>query len=375
MNDSNQTAPPSLVNLDPVVGFINVIWEGKPNIIRASDRRWLKAVDLYKAGQWQEFILLASTEFQVNKAFAAYGDVQLRDGEVFYQDYPIHNTMTQRILEFVDLGLDVQPLICFFDKLMNNPSKRAVDELYTFLEHKNMPITSNGNFLAYKGVQSNYTDVRTGTFSNVVGATLSMPRNRVDDDKEIGCSEGFHAGSMDYAAGFMPQDGHLMVVEINPADVVSVPTDCQCQKLRTSRYKVVDEYKEALTHPVYLSRFVEYDEDDEDAFEEDEFISYCENCGDRVEDVCSTCDNCDDCCFCDDESDEVVEAAPDPLSVAKRQIVDAEGQSLQDGAIYFHQGSPNVTYRYDASTDFFEEVRYCKSRIHITCASKMNRAD
>ena len=34
-----------------------------------------------------------------------------------------------------------------------------------------------------------------------------------------------------------------MIVEINPADVVSVPYDCSCQKLRTSKYKVVGHYE------------------------------------------------------------------------------------------------------------------------------------
>jgi hypothetical protein len=37
-------------------------------------------------------------------------------------------------------------------------------------------------------------------------------------------------------------------VEINPADVVSVPDDCSCQKLRACSYKVVGEYEVPLDH-------------------------------------------------------------------------------------------------------------------------------
>lgn len=295
---SESSAPPTLFNPAPVTGFINVIWDGKPHVVRANDARWLKAVELYKAADWQGFVNLSNTELLVSQAVADYGDVSVVHGAIYYQGYQVHNLVTERILQLLDHGMDVEPSIRFLDKLMKNPSKRAVDELYTFLEHKNMPLTSNGNFLAYKGVKSDYSDVYTGQFDNSVGQVREMPRNRVDDDKDVGCSQGFHAGSLDYAAGYMPDDGHLMVVEIDPADVVSVPLDCDCQKLRTCRYKVVDEYKDALTHPVYLSRFVtendwieEYQEDEE----EEEFT--CPDCGGGST-ICISCDLCEDCCDC-----------------------------------------------------------------------------
>ena len=41
-----------------------------------------------------------------------------------------------------------------------------------------------------------------------------------------------------------------MVVEIDPADVVSVPNDCDCQKLRTSKYKVVAHFEKKLEEPM-----------------------------------------------------------------------------------------------------------------------------
>jgi hypothetical protein len=45
-----------------------------------------------------------------------------------------------------------------------------------------------------------------------------------------------HAGSLSYATGFGPTH---VIVKIDPADVVSIPTDCSCQKLRTCAYEVV----------------------------------------------------------------------------------------------------------------------------------------
>ena len=41
-----------------------------------------------------------------------------------------------------------------------------------------------------------------------------------------------------------------MVVEINPADVVSVPNDCDCQKLRTCKYKVAALFERKLEEPL-----------------------------------------------------------------------------------------------------------------------------
>jgi len=146
--------------------------------------------------------------------------------------------------------LPYKPLVKFLGKLMDNPSRRSVDELYTFLEHKNMPITAEGNFLAYKGVNNDFTDNYSGKFDNSVGQVLKMRRNGVCDDANLGCSSGFHAGSYDYAKGYASGGGNLMVVEINPADVVSVPHDCECQKLRTSEYKVVGHYETIEAPPI-----------------------------------------------------------------------------------------------------------------------------
>ena len=132
---------------------------------------------------------------------------------------------------------------------MENPSRRAVNELYAFLEHKAMPLTPDGNFLAYKGVREDYTDWHSGKFSNKVGDVNEMIRNKVCDDANIGCSHGFHAGSLDYARGY-GNGGHLMVVEIDPRDVVSVPLDCEQQKLRTAKYKVVAHFEKKLEEPM-----------------------------------------------------------------------------------------------------------------------------
>ncbi len=178
-----------------------------------------------------------------------HGDIEVSDyNELFYNGEQVHNVVVDRIFDFMSEGLPHEPLIKFLKRLLANPSKRAVDELYTFLEHKNLPITEDGHFLAYKGVREDYTDVHTGKFLNIPGAEFKMLRNLVDDDARQACSNGFHVGSLEYATSFGPR---TVIVKVDPADVVSVPHDSQCQKLRTARYKVVCNYQGALPRALH----------------------------------------------------------------------------------------------------------------------------
>jgi len=211
-------------------------------------------------------ISLLEDLFDVAKAVPHYSDgtITVENGTVLYKGEVIHNYCVERLLHFMRNNLPHQPLVKFIGKLMENPSRRAVEELYRFLEHKNMPLTPEGNFLAYKGVDHNFRDKWSGKFDNSVGQTLSMIRNTVCDDANVGCSSGFHAGSYEYAKGYASGGGHLMVVEIDPSDVVSVPHDCDCQKLRTAKYKVVGVYETIDSAPLsdgFNDDYYEWDED------------------------------------------------------------------------------------------------------------------
>ena len=185
------------------------------------------------------------------------GKVRVENGHVYYDNLLLDGIIVDRILGFIKHKLSVQPLLKFINKLYENPSSRAISELYKFLENKNMPITPSGNFLAYKGVQSDYLSITAGNIevikggvfngkiSNAVGQEIEVKRNQVCDDKDIPCSKGLHAGSLKYATEFGKR-GKVVIVEINPANVVSIPSDCECQKLRTCAYKVVGEFEVPL---------------------------------------------------------------------------------------------------------------------------------
>lgn len=178
-------------------------------------------------------------------------DIEVTDGEILYNGQPLHGILVDKIFQFMDEGRNYQPLVNFLSNLMKNPSKNSVDQLYDFLQHKHLPITEDGCFMAYKSVRSDFTDHHTGRFTNTIGTTNKMPRNQVMDDADVGCSHGFHVGSLEYAKSFGGTNSRLMLVKVNPANVVSVPKDCSWQKCRVCEYTVVAEYKEPLSKCCY----------------------------------------------------------------------------------------------------------------------------
>jgi hypothetical protein len=149
--------------------------------------------------------------------------------------------------QFFREGIPMEHYCKFLDNLMANPSMTSRKELYLFLEAADLPITQDGCFLAYKAVRHDFLDKHSGTFSNKPGVTFSMPRAEVDDNRDVTCSYGFHAAAYEYARGFLGSTGDKMVaVKINPADVVSVPSDYNNQKLRTCKYTVMFEIPDAF---------------------------------------------------------------------------------------------------------------------------------
>ena len=322
-----------IVNPDLNTGHIFLLLDGKEYSINAGNSSFSKALEAYNNKDWESFVNIVNPELRLKSLYASYEGIEVKDGNLYVFGDPIHSTIAKRVISFLEHGLDCVHLFKFILKLNMNPSKRAVDELYTFLEHRALPVTDNGNFLAYKAVRADYTDKYTGKFLNTIDSVLEMPRNKVDDNKENGCSYGFHAGSVDYAKDFMNRDGHLMLVEINPADVVSIPTDCQFQKLRTCKYKVVGEYEIDLDDPVYASRFqTEYD-DDVDVWNDEEEEDLCSSCDSEYSSWCMDCEQCGNCCDCsqdDDSEDGIYEGHPDAPKIEVQLQLNLDNKIQED---------------------------------------------
>ena len=211
---------------------LTVVIEGKAHTMANTHPAFLQAQEALKAEDYEKLQNLFDVSKAVGEFFDKDANIEVKDGAVYYDGEIIHNLVVDKILDFMRQNLPYQPLVKFLGKLLENPSHRAVDELYTFLEHKNMPLTPEGNFLA---------------------------------------SSCFHAGTYEYAKGYASNGGHLLVVEINPADVVSVPYDCECQKLRTNEYKVVAVYETIEAPPLDEALYDCYDDEEADEVGRDEY--------------------------------------------------------------------------------------------------------
>ncbi len=164
----------------------------------------------------------------------------LRGNELFFQGNVVRGILGKRILEMIKLGHNCEPLELFLENLTQNPSSRAVEELYGFMEVSMLPITDDGHFLAYKSVRQDFTDHHTGTMDNSVGSIVSMQRNLVDENKDQTCSYGLHFAAHEYAEGF-GSSGRMVVLKINPKDVVAIPSDYKNMKGRACRYEILEE--------------------------------------------------------------------------------------------------------------------------------------
>jgi hypothetical protein len=216
---------------------VTLVIDGTPHTINKTHLSYSKIVDAIKASDWASVKeLINPTKRLVN---FSRGNVAVVDGEMFWRGQVFHNALASRMIAMLEDGFDVAPLVEFMHNLMRNPSKRAVDELYGFLEKNSLPITPDGCFLAYKRVRGDYKDCHTGTMDNSVGKVVEMERNMVDDNRDNTCSTGLHFCSHSYLASFGGE--RTVIVKINPADVVSIPSDYNNAKGRACRYEVVGE--------------------------------------------------------------------------------------------------------------------------------------
>lgn len=124
---------------------------------------------------------------------------------------------------------------------MQNPSAASRAELYDFLEFTKLPITSRGTFLAYRSISANWKDCHSGTMDNKLGRIVKMDRKQVDSDRNQTCSRGLHIAGQTYNARWNPSAGTILtIVEVDPKDVVSIPSDYNNQKGRCCKFKVLD---------------------------------------------------------------------------------------------------------------------------------------
>lgn len=275
---------------------ITVNYDGQTYIVSRSDKFSEKLIEAIKSNNLDEIPNLVSAEKRI-KSFSK-GNFTVQDDKVLINGVEASPVLSRKIINFANEGLPYEPLVKFATKLQNNPSFRAVQELFTFLEKNDHPITESGNFIAYKRVQADFTDIHSGTFDNSVGKTVEMPRNQVNEDSTQTCSNGLHVANWDYAHtkfGSNNRDTDIMLeVEVDPSDVVSIPVDYFNSKMRVCSYTVLGVVDKELSAEVQL-RVVDKNYSTSGANDDfgTEVYDECMDCGSDCEDGYDRCEDCE----------------------------------------------------------------------------------
>ncbi|HEY5267913.1 MAG TPA: hypothetical protein VII94_02170 [Candidatus Saccharimonadales bacterium] len=220
---------------------VGVNYEGQTHIVSRTDVLADRLIKAIKENRLSEIPALVSAAKRIE--LFSDGNFSVKNGQVIINGIAVSQVLSNKIVKFSNEGLPYQPLVKFAENLQKNPSYRAVQELFQFLEKNDHPLTENGNFIAYKRVKGDFKDIHSGTFDNSVGITVEIPRNQVDEDSARTCSHGLHVANWTYAhtqfASYDPSSDIMLEVEVNPADVVAIPTDYNQSKMRVCKYVVL----------------------------------------------------------------------------------------------------------------------------------------
>ena len=280
---------------------IVVNYQGQTHIIPRQDQLADDLIAALKDKNYDDIPNLVSAAKRVEDF--GEGHFTVEDGIVYIDGMKCPEVLGRKIVQFANQELPYEPLVKFAANLLQNPSFRAVNELFQFLEENDCPLTEDGLIICYKKVNADFTDLHTGTIDNSVGNVVEMPRNEVDENSEVLCSNGLHSASWEYAHNFYSSksDAVMLELEINPADVVSIPKSYD-GKMRVCKYKVLGVVDQKHSDNTYLRRTDKSDTkkayDDNECMDCGEYTNngndYCDDCGD--EDDANYCRNyCDEC--------------------------------------------------------------------------------
>tara|TARA_R110000824_G_C15107566_1_gene666860 strand:+ start:232 stop:1059 length:828 start_codon:yes stop_codon:yes gene_type:complete len=244
-----------------------VVLNGQPHQFDHTHPEYSSLVDSVMNGDEDSFVEMLNTGTVIEDW--SEGNFEMRDGFLYYEDERVATQPTERIVGLIKQGYDHKPMLTYLDNLYKNVSNRAVMESYNWCSHKGLPITEDGMLIGYKGVKlhtggdttdkhgrtisdGDHVDKYTGnSFRNNIGDVCEMNRRKVSDDCGQGCAAGLHVGTYDYANDWAGSTGVVVLVKFDPADIVSVPTDCDHKKMRVSKYEVVSIAREQLEEEVY----------------------------------------------------------------------------------------------------------------------------
>lgn len=278
---------------------ITVIIDGTPNSITSDHANFQQVDDMLTAGDFDtlRIIELMKPIVEFNQAITNSSFYRDPDGFIYLTvaGYPFRlpDQLEAEVLRVNKAAGNLQPLVNFVTKLAANPYKDVHGQLFGFLQVCGLALTVDGDFLAYKNVNEDFTDIYTGKIDNSPGQTPEMPRHAVEKNPDITCSTGLHFAAWGYLKNYH-YGKKTVVLKINPADVVSIPTDYNNMKGRACKYYVLKEVEQpeelknitVFNSSEFPQEYIidedDYDEDDYDY--EDDYDDYYDFRDDEYED-------------------------------------------------------------------------------------------
>lgn len=161
------------------------------------------------------------------------------------KEYELSTTSLVKFINYAEKNdYSISPLVQKITESLDEGENESMKDLLTFLDRNELPITVNGNILAFKVLNKSedpevFYDCHTNKIGQRVGDVVQMPRALVCTDRTIHCSNGLHVCSIDYLSGFYISGSTILaLVLVNPKDICSVPTDTS-SKVRCNRYQIL----------------------------------------------------------------------------------------------------------------------------------------
>ena len=219
--------------------FLSVVVNGEQYPVSSSQPTFKALKNALEKQQWGRIPKLLDVTQQI--AQKSHGKVKVTKEGVFYKGNKVENSLTAKILELLEHGKKVDSMLRFMDNLYQQPDVNTVNRVYDWINSGRYTITSDGCICGYKVVRSNYTDKHTGKVDNHLGARPLMARSAVDPSEYVECSVGFHVCVREYIGSFYSDGDHIMLVKVNPADIVASPRNFGHRKFRCWTYEVFAE--------------------------------------------------------------------------------------------------------------------------------------
>lgn len=208
--------------------------------VHRSDECYVQVKNAIKSKDYDELLRVVDKSAAIEN-YVPDGEFVVLNGAIYSNGERVNGYIENKLLEFVEEGLPYEYLLNFWKRLRENPSANSREQLYPFLERAKCPITARGTFIAYKAVKRvgerffayhGYHNEKT-RFEYIIGEPAAEDRSTVIDNPNQACGSGVHVGSYAYASSFNSGDDKVILeVEVDPADVVSVPKDCDYGKCR-----------------------------------------------------------------------------------------------------------------------------------------------